>query len=61
MDTDDLEPVLKSRVVDFDTLSIAELLVYIKELESEIKKCNNYIESKNKDRELAESIFKKKC
>ena len=60
MDTDDLEPVIKTKGIDFDTLSISELELYILELESEIIKCNNFIVSKVKDKELAESIFRKK-
>tara|TARA_B100001093_G_C26658681_1_gene940807 strand:+ start:668 stop:847 length:180 start_codon:yes stop_codon:yes gene_type:complete len=59
MEIDDLEPVLKSKPVDFETLSISELQAYIDQLELEIKKCKKYIESKNRDRELAENIFKK--
>tara|TARA_Y100000385_G_scaffold77644_1_gene78795 strand:+ start:2606 stop:2788 length:183 start_codon:yes stop_codon:yes gene_type:complete len=60
MDTDDLEPVIKTKGIDFDTLSISELELYILELESEIIKCKNFIVSKVKDKELAESIFRKK-
>jgi len=60
MDTDDLEPVIKTKGIDFDTLSISELELYILELEAEIKKCKNFIVSKGRDKELAESVFKKK-
>lgn len=60
MDTDDLEPVIKTKGIDFDTLSISELELYILELESEIIKCKNFIVSKVKDKELAESVFRKK-
>ena len=60
MDTDDLEPVIKTKGIDFDTLSISELELYILELESEIIKCKNFIVNKVKDKELAESIFRKK-
>ena len=59
MDSDDLEPKTKSITADFDTLSISELELHILDLEAEIVKCKNYILSKGKDRELAESIFKK--
>ena len=59
MDSDDLEPRIKSTTTDFDTLSISELELYILDLETEIIKCKNYIKSKNKDRDLAENIFKK--
>ncbi|MDA9137396.1 DUF1192 domain-containing protein [Pelagibacterales bacterium] len=59
MDSDDLEPKAKIINTDFDTLSISELELYILDLEAEIIKCKNYILSKSKDRELAESIFKK--
>ena len=60
MDTDDLEPVIKTKGIDFDTLSISELELYILDLEAEIIKCKNLIESKGRDKELAESVFKKK-
>ena len=59
MDTDELEPILKSNSIDFDTISISELEEYIKKLKAEILKCKKYIESKQKDRVLAESMFKK--
>jgi uncharacterized small protein (DUF1192 family) len=59
METDELEPILKSKSFDFNTISIAELEEYIEILKAEILKCKKYIESKQKDRELAESIFKK--
>jgi len=59
MDSDDLEPKAKIINTDFDTLSISELELHILDLEAEIAKCKNYILSKGKDRELAESIFKK--
>ena len=59
MDTDDLEPILKSNSIDFDTISISDLEEYIKTLKAEILKCKKYIESKQKDLALAESIFKK--
>ena len=59
MDTDELEPILKSNSIDFDTISISELEIYIVKLKEEISKCKKYIESKQKDRALAESIFKK--
>lgn len=60
MDTDELEPVIKTKGIDFDTLSISELELYILELEAEIIKCKNFIVSKGRDKELAESVFKKK-
>ena len=59
MDNDELEPILKSKSIDFDTISISELEIYIVKLKEEISKCKKYIESKQKDRALAESIFKK--
>jgi len=60
MDTDELEPVIKTKGIDFDTLSISELELYILELEAEIIKCKNFIVSKGIDKKLAESVFKKK-
>ena len=59
MDTDELEPVIKPKEVDFDTLSIEELNEYISELEKEIGKAKQYIVSKGKDRLNAEELFKK--
>ena len=59
MDTDELEPIIKPKQVDFDTLSIEELNEYILELEKEIEKAKQYISSKGKDRLNAEELFKK--
>ena len=59
MDTDDLEPIIKPKEIDFDTLSIEELREYIIELNTEIKRGENYISSKEKDRLNAENLFKK--
>ena len=59
MDTDDLEPIKKPETIDFDTLSIEELKEYIEDLKIEIKKAQNFIESKEKDRLNAEGLFKK--
>ena len=59
MDTDDLEPIKKPETIDFDALSIEELKEYIDDLKAEIKKALNFIESKEKDRLDAESLFKK--
>ena len=59
MDTDELEPVIKPKEVDFDDLSIEELNEYITNLENEIKKAKNYISSKGQDRLNAEELFKK--
>ena len=59
MDNDELEPILKSKSIDFDTISISELETYIDKLQKEILKCKKYIESKQQDRALAESFFKK--
>ena len=59
MDTDELEPVIMPKEVDFDTLSIEELNEYIVNLKKEIEKAKNYISSKNKDRLKAEELFKK--
>ena len=59
MDTDDLEPVVKPKEIDFDSLSIEELMEYIIELKAEIERAESYILSKEKDRLNAESFFKK--
>ena len=59
MDTDELEPIIKPKEIDFDTLSIEELNEYILELEKEIEKAKQYISSKGKDRLNAEELFKK--
>ena len=59
MDTDELEPIIKPKEVDFDTLSIEELNEYIASLEKEIQKAKQYISSKGKDRLNAEELFKK--
>ena len=59
MDTDELEPIIMPKEVDFDTLSIEELNEYILELEKEIEKAKQYISSKGKDRLNAEGLFKK--
>ena len=59
MDIDELEPIIKPKQVDFDTLSIEELNEYITNLEKEIEKAKNYILSKGKDRLNAEELFKK--
>ena len=59
MDTDDLEPIIKPKEIDFESLSIEELKEYISELKAEIERAENYILSKGKDRLKAESLFKK--
>ncbi len=59
MDTDDLEPIIKPKEIDFESLSIEELMEYIVELKAEIERAENYILSKEKDRLNAESLFKK--
>ena len=59
MDTDELEPIIKPKEVDFDNLSIEELNEYIINLEKEIEKAKHYILSKSKDRQNAEELFKK--
>ena len=59
MDSDDLEPIIKPKIIDFDTLSIEELKEYISDLEDEILKAREYIKSKEDDRSIAESLFKK--
>ena len=46
MDTDELEPIKKIKKIDFDELSIEELKNYILEMETEIKKCHEFIKSK---------------
>jgi len=58
MDTDELEPIKKIKKIDFDELSIEELKNYILEMETEIKKCNEYINSKERDKLKAEELFK---
>ena len=60
MDSDDLEPIIKPKIIDFDTLSIEELKEYISDLEKEILKVRQYIKSKKQDRSMAENLFKKK-
>ena len=59
MDTDDLEPIIKAKEIDFDDLSVEELHEYIEKLEKEIEKAKSYISSKSKDRLNAEELFKK--
>ncbi len=59
MDSDDLEPIIKPKIIDFDTLSIEELKEYISDLEKEILKVRQYIKSKKQDRSIAENLFKK--
>ena len=59
MDTDDLEPIIKAKEIDFDDLSVEELHEYIAKLEKEIEKAKSYILSKSKDRLKAEELFKK--
>ena len=59
MDTDELEPIKKPDNIDFETLSIKELEEYIEELKNEIKKAENFIKSKGKDKMKAEDLFKK--
>ena len=58
MDTDELEPIKKIKKIDFDELSIEELKNYILEMEIEIKKCHEYIKSKEGDKLKAEKLFK---
>ena len=59
MDTDDLEPIIKAKEIDFDDLSVEELHEYIAKLEKAIEKAKSYISSKSKDRLKAEELFKK--
>ena len=59
MDTDELEPIIKPKEVDFDTMSIEELNEYIVNLKKEIETAKVCISSKNKDRLNAEELFKK--
>lgn len=60
MDTDELEPVKKKRVLkDLDALSIEALGEYIEELETEITRARDKIAFKEMAREGAESFFKK--
>ena len=49
MDTDDLEPIIKPKEIDFDTLSIEELKEYIIELNAEIKSCLLYTSPSPRD------------
>ena len=58
MDNDELEPIKKIKKIDFDELSIEELKNYILEMETEIKKCNEYIKRKEGDKLQAEELFK---
>ena len=58
MDTDELEPIKKIKKIDFDELSIEELKNYILEMETENKKCHEYINSKESDKLKAEELFK---
>ena len=48
MDTDDLEPIIKPKEIDFDTLSIEELKEYIIELNAEIKRAETIFHLKKK-------------
>ena len=59
MDTDDLEPLIKPKEIDFDALSIEELREYIIELKAEIEKAESFILSKGKYLLNAENLFKK--
>ena len=59
MDTDDLEPIIKPKEIDFDTLSIEELKEYIIALNAVMRRAETYISSKEKDRLKAENLFKK--
>jgi|TARA_B110000444_G_C18775347_1_gene564621 uncharacterized small protein (DUF1192 family) len=59
MDTDDLEPIKKIKTIDFDDLSIQELEEHISILQSEIKRCKDYISTKQVDKLKAEELFKK--
>ena len=55
MDTDELEPIIKPKQVDFDTLSIEELNEYITNLEKEIdEKASTLIDLED----LQESMYK---
>ena len=58
MDTDDLELTKRIKKIDFDEISIEELKDYILEMEAEIKKCHEYISSKQDDKLKAEELFK---
>ncbi len=58
MDTDEIEPIKKIKKIDFDELSIEELKDYIFEMETEIRKCHEYIKSKYNDKLKAEELFK---
>ena len=58
MDNDELEPIKKIKKIDFDELSIEELKDYILKMETEIKKCHEFIKSKEGDKLKAEDLFK---
>ena len=58
MDTDDLEPIRNIKAIDFDDLSIKELEEHIIILNSEIKRCKDYISTKQVDKLKAEELFK---
>ena len=59
MDTDDLEPQReKSKPMDLNVLSIDALGNYIEELEAEIARAREAIDTKRAAHDGAESVFK---
>ena len=58
MDTDDLEPIIKPKEIDFDTLSIEELREYIEQLKREIERVKSDLEKKQMTQIEAEKYFK---
>jgi uncharacterized small protein (DUF1192 family) len=60
IDTDDLfTPKPKAQVTNLEVMGIAELEAYIKGLESEIARAREFIAAKQKQRQGADSIFKR--
>ncbi len=60
MDSDDLEPrVKKADKRNLEPMSVAELEVYIEELEAEIARVRTAIGAKKNVRSGAESLFRK--
>lgn len=60
LDTDDLEPRKKmSQLKDLTSLSVEELRNYIAEMEGEILRARAMIESKQAQKNLAETFFKR--
>jgi uncharacterized small protein (DUF1192 family) len=59
MDTDDLDPIKKKPIKkDLTSISVGDLKEYIADLETEIKRAEAAIKTKDKARSGAESFFK---